>query len=101
MREKPAVAEAGMTLQQPEARRAFSCKVVPGSRDPGSGELHRLPGGAVWRVTCAHTQASWWWQQQTLCLLYVSGVRADNRGSCPSLGSVLLAAARAHLWGPR
>ena len=39
-------------------------EVVPGSWDPGSGGLHRLPGGAVWIVTCACTQASWWWQQQ-------------------------------------
>ena len=39
-------------------------EVVPGSRDPGSGGLHRLPGGEEWRVTCAHTQASWWRQQQ-------------------------------------
>ena len=39
-------------------------EVVPGSLDPGSGGLHRLPGGEVWRVTCAGTQASWWRQQQ-------------------------------------
>ena len=39
-------------------------EVVPGSWDPGSGGLHRLPGGAVWRVTCACTRASWWRQQQ-------------------------------------
>ena len=39
-------------------------EVVPGSRDPGSGALHRLPGGEVWRVTCARTRASWWRQQQ-------------------------------------
>ena len=39
-------------------------EVVPGSRDPASGGLHQLPGGAVWRVTCARTQASWWLQQQ-------------------------------------
>ena len=39
-------------------------EVVPGSRDPASGGLHRLPGGAVWIVTFARTQASWWWQQQ-------------------------------------
>ena len=46
-------------------RHAVRCpgEVVPGSRDPGSGELHRLPGGVVWRVTCARTQASWWQQQ--------------------------------------
>ena len=54
-----------VTLQQPEARRAFSREVVPGSREPGRGGLHRLLGGAVWRVTCARTQASWWRQQQT------------------------------------
>ena len=39
-------------------------EVVPGSRDHGSGGLHRLLGGEVWIVTCACTQASWWWQQQ-------------------------------------
>ena len=39
-------------------------EVVPGSRDPGSGGLHRVPGGEVWIVTCACTQASWWLQQQ-------------------------------------
>ena len=38
-------------------------EVVPESRDPGSGGLHRVLGGAVWRVTCARTQASWWRQQ--------------------------------------
>ena len=59
--------------------------VVPGSWDPGSGGLHRLPGGAVWRVTCAHTQAFWRWQQQPQRLTPVSGVHADRRGSRPSL----------------
>ena len=39
-------------------------EAVPGSRDAGSGRLHRLQGGAVWLVTCARTQASWWWEQQ-------------------------------------
>ena len=58
--------------------------VVPGSRDPGSGGLHRLPGGAVWRVTCAHTQAFWRRQQQPQRLTPVSGVRSDRRGSRPS-----------------
>ena len=60
---EPASAEAGVTLHQPEVRRVFSGKVVPESRDPGSGGLHRLPGGQVWSVTCACTQASWWLQQ--------------------------------------
>ena len=64
MRGEPAAAEASVTLQQPEAHRGSPREVVPGSRDPGSGGLHRLPGGAVWRVTCARTQASWWRQQQ-------------------------------------
>ena len=39
-------------------------EAVPGSQDPASGGLHRLPGGEVWIVTCACTQASWWLQQQ-------------------------------------
>ena len=59
MRDKLAATEASMMWQQPEARRVFSGEVVPGSRDPGSGGLHRLPGGEVWIVTCACTQASW------------------------------------------
>ena len=39
-------------------------EVVPSSWDPGSVRLHRLPGGAMWIVTCASTQVSWWQQQQ-------------------------------------
>ena len=41
-------------------------EIVPGSRDPGSGRLLRLPGcgGHVCIVTCSCTQASWWLQQQ-------------------------------------
>ena len=64
MRGEPVAAEAGVTLQQPEASVRSPGEVVPGSRDPGSGGLHRLPGGEVWRVTCARTQAFWWRQQQ-------------------------------------
>ena len=64
MRGEPAVAEASMTLQWPEARCVFSREVVPGARDPGGGWLHRLPRGEMWIVTCACTQASWWLQQQ-------------------------------------
>ena len=64
MRGKLSVAEAIMMLQQLESCYVFSWEVVPGSRDPGSGGLHRLPGGEVWIVTCACTQASWWLQQQ-------------------------------------
>ena len=61
---EPAVAEGGVTLQQPEASMCSPGEVVPVSWDPGSGALHRLLGGEVWIVTCACTQASWWLQQQ-------------------------------------
>ena len=64
MRDKPAAAAAGMMLHQPKTRVCSPGEVVPGSRDPGGGRLHRLPGGVVWIVTCACTQASWWLQQQ-------------------------------------
>ena len=84
-RGEPAASEAGVTLHQPEARSGSPGDVVPGSWDPGSGGLHRLPGGAVWRVTCAHTQASWRRQQQPQGLTPISGVRADRCGSRPSL----------------
>ena len=60
---EPAAVEASMALHQPEVCRVF-WGIVPGSQDPGSGRLHRLPGGGVWIVTCACTQASWWLQQQ-------------------------------------
>ena len=42
----PGVAEAGMKLHQPEVLPSPG-EVVPGSQDPGSGGLHRLPGGEV------------------------------------------------------
>ena len=57
-------AEAGMMLQQPKVCLCSPREGVPGSRDRGSSGLHRLPGGEVWLVTCACTQASWWRQQQ-------------------------------------
>ena len=60
-------------------------EVVPGSRDPGSGGLHRLPGGTVWIMTCACTQDFWWQQKQLYHPIPVSGVRADSHGSRPSL----------------
>ena len=65
MQSKPAAAEASVTLQQPEAHPVHSPgEVVPGSREPGSGGLHRLPGGVLCIVTGAGTQAFWWPQQQ-------------------------------------
>ena len=63
VRGEPAAAEATVTLHQPEAAVRSPGEVVPGSRDTGRGWLHRLPGRAVWIVTCACTQASWWRQQ--------------------------------------
>ena len=60
MRGEPAAAEAIMTLQQPRHAVRSPGEVVPGSQDPGSGGLHRLPGGEVCIVTCACIQASWW-----------------------------------------
>ena len=79
-------AEAGMTLQQPEARSAFSRGSCPRITGPWQWWAAQPPErGAVWRVTCAHTQAFWRWQQQPQRLMPVSGVCADRRGSRPSL----------------
>ena len=47
MRGKPAVAEAIVTLHQPEAQRRFSQGSCLWITDPGSDGLHRLPGGSV------------------------------------------------------
>ena len=63
MWDEPAAAEARVTLHQPEAHRAVSQGSCPWITGAWKWRLHRLPGGAVWRVTCAHTQASWWPQQ--------------------------------------
>ena len=64
MKGEPVAAEASMTLHSLRCAVCSPGEVVPGSGDGGSGGLHQLPGGAVWRVTCAGTQASWWRQQQ-------------------------------------
>ena len=73
---EPAAAEASLTLHQPEARRAFSGGVVPGSRDPGSGGLHMFPGRWVWiSDMCLHT------------------------GFLVATAAALVS--QAHLWGPR
>ena len=61
---EPAASEAGVTLQQPEARRAFSRGSCPWLTGPWRWRAAPAPGKEVWRVTCARTQASWWWQQQ-------------------------------------
>ena len=54
----------GASLQWQRCAMRSPGEVVLGSREPGLGGLHRLPGGVVWRVTCARTQAFWWRQQQ-------------------------------------
>ena len=59
-----AAAEAGVCCTRLRRAVCSAGEVVPGSRDSGSGRLHRLPGGEVWIITCACTQASWWLQQQ-------------------------------------
>ena len=60
-------------------------EVVPGSQDPGSGGLHRLPGGGLWIVTCARTKV-------------FGGCSSSLSISCLSLGSALISVARALLW---
>ena len=59
MQGKPAAAEASVTFSSLRRTMCSPGEVVPGSWDPGSGGLHRLPGGQVWIVTWACTQASW------------------------------------------
>ena len=62
---EPAVAEAGVTLQQPEARSGFSRGSCPWITRPWQWRAAQGPRrGGVESVTCARTQASWWRQQQ-------------------------------------
>ena len=82
---EPAVAEAGVTLQQPDVCSVFSWGSCPWIMGPCSSQLHRLPGGVVWIVICACTQDSWWLQQQPQHIMPISSVHADTCGSRPSL----------------
>ena len=76
MRGEPAAAEAGVTLQQPEARRAFSW-----------GSCPRITGPWQWRAAPAPRRG---------------GVESDL---CSHTGFLVAAAAAlaspARLWGPR
>ena len=63
MQGEPVAAEAGVRCKSLRCAVCFPGEVVPGSRDPGSGGLHRLPGW-VWVVTRACTQDSCRLQQQ-------------------------------------
>ena len=58
MQGEPEATEASMTLQQLRSTMCSPGDVFSASGDAGSGGLHRLPGGEVWIVTCACTQAS-------------------------------------------
>ena len=56
MRGEPAVAEAGVTLQQPEARRAFSWGSCPWITGPWLWRAAQAPGrGGVYGDLCLHT----------------------------------------------
>ena len=64
MRGEPAAVEASVTLHQPEARRVFSWGSCPWITGLWQWWAAQAPGGEVWIVTCACTQASWWRQRQ-------------------------------------
>ena len=64
MQGKPAVAEADITLQQPEVCNVFSPGSYPWIMGPWQWRAAQVPGGEVWIVTCACTQDSWWLQHQ-------------------------------------
>ena len=56
MQGKPAAAEAGVTLQQPEARRVFSWVSCPWITGPWQGRAAQVPGrGGVDSDLCLHT----------------------------------------------
>ena len=82
---EPAAAKAGVTLQQPEACCAFS-----------RGSCPWIIGAWQWRAARAPRRGG---VDSDLCLhtgFLVAAAAALV--SCPSLGSTLIAAARAHLW---
>ena len=59
-------------------------EVVPGSQDPGSGVLHRLPVGCGYCPVLAHR--------------ILGDSSASISISCPSVWSELIAVAHVHLW---
>ena len=83
MRGEPAAAEAGMTLHQPEARRAFSrgsCRWITG---PWQWRAAQAPGrGGVDSDLCSHTG---FLVAAAAALASHARLRADSRGSRPSL----------------
>ena len=83
MRGEPAAAEAGVTLHQPEVRRAFS-----------RGSCPWITGPWQWRAAQASGRAG----VDSDLSLHTGFLVAAAAVSCPSLGSEVIAAARAHLW---
>ena len=85
MRGKPAVAEASVTLQQPEAHRVFSGGSCPWITGPWQWRAAQAPRrGGVGSDLCSHTGflvAS----SAALAFHAVSGVHADSCSSRPSL----------------
>ena len=89
MQGKPAAAEASMMLQQPEARYVFSWGSCPWITGPWQWQAAQAPGrGGVESDLCLHTG---------FLVAAAAALVSHARLSCPSLGSVLVAAAHAHL----
>ena len=85
MRDKPAAAEAGVTLQQPEARHAFSRGSCPQIMGAWPWRAAPAPGrGGVESDLCLHT-GFLVVAAAALCLMPISGARAVRRSSRPSL----------------
>ena len=86
MRGEPAAAEAGVMLQQPKARRAFSRGSCPCITGPWRWRAAQATGrGGVESDLCSHTG-------------FLVAAAAALASQCPSLGSALIAAAHARLW---
>ena len=60
---EPVVAEAGVTLQEPQAHRVFSRGSCPWIMGPWQWQAAQATR-EVLIVTCACTETSWWLQQQ-------------------------------------
>ena len=85
MRGKPAVAEAGVMLQQPEARRAFPRRSCPWITGPWQWRAAQSPGrGGVDSDLCSLTG---FLVAAAAVLVFhdISGVCTDSRSSHPSL----------------
>ena len=85
MRGVPAAAEAGVTLQQPEARHVFSRGSCPWITGPWQWRAAQAPRrGGVESDLCSHT-GFLVVAAAALVSHAISGVSANSRSSCPSL----------------